>query len=347
MPVTLDELGAARSRLMPQLNPWVSPAREDIRADRVPASMVAEFEQLYNRLIKPLLLGSDVSEIVLVPDERLFWVPWPALSMPGPESAERDSSHTGANKIRSLLNQYNVRILPAALLVTETRPAHLTSALLAGSALGVPVETLKQVMPSLRSRNLSKGMVPLPGVRVEIKTISKLLSDAGIAIGDAVMIEKEQDAEALQVALRDRIGKANIVHLAGHGLFDTSDAMASAMLLGGANTRGVIRAADFAAFDMTSAEIVALSGCETGLAELRPGQEALGFVRGVLAAGARRMLLTQWKVDDAATEKWFSAFYRRLIEDRSPGQAYRESTLELATQYRHPYYWAAIILYAR
>lgn len=346
LPTTLVDLDAARSRLMSQLNPWASPAREHIESDRVPADMINELEGLYDALIKPLSLPPGISEIVLVPDERLFWIPWPALSTPT-EAGARNGSPDSARELQSVLKQFKLRILPAALLVSEPRPVLMNSGLIAGSTLGVPVSTLKQVMPSLRNRDLPDGMVPLPGVRVEVRTISKLLSGAGIAIGDAIMIEEEQDAEKLQAALHDRIGKANIVHLAGHGLFDTTDPMASAMLLGGANSRGVIRAADLAGFDMTSAEIVALSGCETGLAELRPGQETLGFVRGVLAAGARRMLLTQWQVSDIATEKWFSAFYRRLVERRSPDVAYREATLEMAAQYRHPYYWAAIILYGR
>lgn len=34
--------------------------------------------------------------------------------------------------------------------------------------------------------------------------------------------------------------------IVGHGLFDPNDSMASAMILGGSNPRGVIRAADIA-----------------------------------------------------------------------------------------------------
>jgi CHAT domain-containing protein len=190
-------------------------------------------------------------------------------------------------------------------------------------------------------------MMPIPNVRDELDAIASLLQTRSIALERRLLIESEIDADRVPELVRENFARASIVHLAGHGIFDSVDPMASAMFLGGANHKGLVRAADLAGVDLSKTEILALSGCETGLAVLKPGQEALGFVRGALVAGARRMLLTQWTVDDAATALWFAEFYRHLTNGSSPEQAFRETVLGMSVRYRHPYYWAGITLYAR
>ncbi len=56
------------------------------------------------------------------------------------------------------------------------------------------------------------------------------------------------------------------------------------------------------------ADLVTLSGCETGIHEVSGGDELLGLTRGFLYAGASSMLVSLWRVADDST-----AFYHEGI----------------------------------
>lgn len=93
-----------------------------------------------------------------------------------------------------------------------------------------------------------------------------------------------------------------------------------------------------------SADLVALSGCATGLNVVAAGDELLGLIRGLLSAGAKSLLLSLWDVHDRSTAELMTAFYRRLQGGARKASALQGAMLELREQYPHPYYWAAFIL---
>jgi hypothetical protein len=64
------------------------------------------------------------------------------------------------------------------------------------------------------------------------------------------------------------------------------------------------------------ADLVTLSACETGLGRDAGGDGLLGFAQAFLAAGARTVCLSLWRVDDAATALLMDRFYRNLLGKR-------------------------------
>ena len=56
--------------------------------------------------------------------------------------------------------------------------------------------------------------------------------------------------------------------------------------------------------------MVALSGCQSGLAEVSGSDDLLGLVRGFLYAGARSLLLSLWSVNDESTALLMGEFYK-------------------------------------
>jgi CHAT domain-containing protein len=73
----------------------------------------------------------------------------------------------------------------------------------------------------------------------------------------------------------------------------------------------------------------------------------VGLTRGFLHAGARAVLASLWKVDDAATARLMEVFYRGLLRDRLvPSAALRAAQLEVASSKRwsSPFYWAGFVL---
>jgi CHAT domain-containing protein len=63
------------------------------------------------------------------------------------------------------------------------------------------------------------------------------------------------------------------------------------------------------------AELVTLSGCETGQSTLRRGDELIGLVRAFIYAGTPSVLVSLWPVDDLSTRFLMERFYRELTTE--------------------------------
>ena len=344
LPTTRNSLRAMRRRVDAHMTPATAKAREAIEKDEIPAEMRGDLESLHKALIAPLSLPASINSLAIVPDgEELYGLAWNALSTPaGPGTAPGASS---------LASQYVVRVLPSAHLLQPPRALRARTAALLGSTLGVSRESLRRFMPMYQAPLRAAGAIgflsALPGVREEIETIVSSLRGAGYEVASPLIVRVEADADNLPSFVQSQFKGTGIVHIAGHGLFDSTNTMASALLLGNANERGVVQAGDLLKLDLHGTEVVALSACQTGEVIVEAGQEAFGFVRALLMAGARRAIVSQWKVDDVATKNWFSSLYERIAVDGDIEQAYRHATLEAATRKRHPYYWAGFTLYSR
>jgi len=73
----------------------------------------------------------------------------------------------------------------------------------------------------------------------------------------------------------------------------------------------------------------------------------IGLTRGFLYAGARRVIASGWKVDDAATAELMRRVYRHLLIDKmSPSAALQAAQLSLSREPRwaNPYFWAAFTI---
>ena len=96
----------------------------------------------------------------------------------------------------------------------------------------------------------------------------------------------------------------------------------------------------------TKADLVVLSGCETGAGELDPNEGPLSLSRAFYYAGARNVINSLWQIDDAATSGIFSDFYKDYRFGKT-GNALRNAKLNFLKQRTGraaaPYYWAGLI----
>ncbi|MBI3958015.1 MAG: CHAT domain-containing protein, partial [Chloroflexi bacterium] len=70
-----------------------------------------------------------------------------------------------------------------------------------------------------------------------------------------------------------------------------------------------------------------VNGCESGRSAVRPGDELLGFVRGLLAGVAPSLLLTLWSVEDLTARLFARLFYTELLSSENGHQASLSHTL--------------------
>lgn len=146
--------------------------------------------------------------------------------------------------------------------------------------------------------------------------------------GDATVNALSQNAEGFDV-----------VHVAGHSVFDPQDPMRSHIRL----ADGDLSALDLFQMRITCA-LVMLSACQTGVAYVSSGDELLGLSRGVFHSGASSLAASLWKVNDEATVDLAVEFYRALLAGRTKPEALRRAALRTRSRLRHPYYWAPFVL---
>jgi len=87
-----------------------------------------------------------------------------------------------------------------------------------------------------------------------------------------------------------------------------------------------------------------LSACETGLGDIRSGEGVYGLQRAFQVAGAEALVMSMWKVDDAATQMLMTSFYSSWIRLGNKQKAFREAQLQLMARFKDPYYWGSFVM---
>lgn len=106
---------------------------------------------------------------------------------------------------------------------------------------------------------------------------------------------------------------------------------------------GIITAEDIACLDLLDTQLVVLSGCVTGLGEIRVGDGVSGFRRAFTIAGAKTVIASVCRIDDAITREFMQAFYLRILHGEGRSEALRNVQLDMKRRYPHPSVWGAFI----
>ena len=170
-----------------------------------------------------------------------------------------------------------------------------------------------------------------PRIEQEAMTVATALANPNLFLGEAACVE----------TLRSFAPSSRYIHIAAHGYFHQENPMFSSIRLGDS----AVTLTDLYQLKL-SAELVALSGCGTGLNVVVGGDELLGLVRGLLQAGAHSMLVSLWDVHDASTTEFMGLFYKNLAS-MTKCQALRVAALAIRKNRVHPYYWAPFVLVGR
>ncbi len=134
---------------------------------------------------------------------------------------------------------------------------------------------------------------------------------------------------------------AQILHIAAHGQHRLDQPDLSYLQL----ADGQLYADDLLQQDL-SYELVTLSACETGRANVAAGDELIGLGRGFLYAGAGALLVSLWQVADASTMPLMERMYEALRAGVSKADALREAQQSILAEdaQLHPAFWGAFQL---
>ncbi|MFQ5655881.1 MAG: CHAT domain-containing protein, partial [Planctomycetota bacterium] len=173
------------------------------------------------------------------------------------------------------------------------------------------------------------GAAEIPAVRRELGAIGKAFSAMELRI----------DSDATTAEFRRLAAGASLLHVASHAIFRRDNPMYSLLRL----HDGWIAAWELARMAIP-ARIAILSACETGRVRTDAGDEILGLARGLLAAGVPTLILSLWRVDDAAASLLMGALYRGLASGLPARSALHLAMREVRRSHPHPCHWAPFTL---
>jgi CHAT domain-containing protein len=161
-------------------------------------------------------------------------------------------------------------------------------------------------------------------------------------------------AEAEEKTFKALAPRYATIHLATHGVLDNREPLNSYLLLtkteGDPDNDGLLEAREI--IDMhLDADLAVLSACETGNGRISPGEGVIGVSWAFFVAGARSLVVSQWRVNSGSTSQLMKHFYEALAREKdqdglNKSQALRQASLLLLKdrRYRHPFYWAGFVL---
>ena len=181
------------------------------------------------------------------------------------------------------------------------------------------------------------GWLPLPGARAEVRAVAALLRRGG-AFRARQEVRVCVGKEATEETLRALAPRCELLHLAVHAAARRQGEWSPRLLLAPTG-RDPPRDGELGADEILEmkigADLVVLSGCETGRGELT-SDGVLGLPRSFLAAGAASVIHSSWKVEDRATRALFVSFYRHLSAGESKARALRSAQLSLLSRGGQP-----------
>lgn len=213
------------------------------------------------------------------------------------------------------------------------------------------------------------SLTPLPGTKAEVESIAKTLKAGGYQVSQFT------DGAATESNLK-AVNAPAILHIATHGYFlpdidrqgsgfgvhldnaGENPLLRSGLMLANAsktvegsampnlqsNDNGVLTAYEAMNLNLEGTSLVVLSACETGLGDVKAGEGVYGLQRAFLVSGAEALIMSLWKVDDAATQLLMSSFYSNLAKLKDKQKAFKQAQLNLMTRYPDPYYWGAFVM---
>ncbi len=313
----------------------------------------------------------EPARVVIVPDSELHRVQWNALVM---EDGSYWVEHGPATHIvtteREIVSIESAPVQgPNALLtvggVDFDAPAGLgeDAAEVSSARFEANPTASTGACSALRDRRFAA----LDGSASEARRVAEL---ARSFEGGGLRVTELSGSDAGEAAFRASAPESRYLHLATHGFLlgqeclpevsgDTEPFLRSGLVMAGANRRhraasaeddGILTAEEIAALDLSRAQLVVLSACDTALGRAVPGEGVLGLRRAFRVAGAKRLLSSLWPVDDAVAEQWMTVFYRSLFDiGLDLPDASRRASREVLLDRRrkgletHPYFWAPFI----
>lgn len=337
------------------VNTYTLPAREKVaevsnllvtalrRQRTAPGRSMHYARELSQMILAPLAGQLHYAHIAIMADGVLHHVPFGLLPNPGDEANE------------PLIKDSKVSYLSSAGMLQVMRRRDSTAAegvaVLADPVFGneqqrgVQGLRLSELDPFLGlSVTRSEMTLPrLPGARYEAESILKASGE------EQVDIFTEWDASH-QFVINGGLQGYRVIHFATHGVVNPSIPSLSGLVLAPTKAGaapGYLRPHEITGLGLV-ADMVVLSGCETGVGKSLEGEGLMSLTRPFFVAGARQVVSSLWKVSDKATAALMEKFYQyHFGEGKTAIDALRtaQNWMRSKGRWHHPYNWAGFVIH--
>ena len=317
--------------------------------------LVPKLAVLWNQLIpdgeRQSIVQGNYQRLIIIPDGGLATLPFEALVV--------EQSQT---PVYALDVAPPIQYAPSATILHNlaTRPlAPITDDRAPVLTVGDP--TYQKSGPSTNTTGLEPGarygrlggnLEQLPFSGLEARWVSQIFKKYGVKTGTLV----KEKATELNVTFN--VPGRRIVHLACHGLMDQSHGNLFGALAftsghsSHAGNDGYLSLAEIYDLDMKGCELTILSACDTNFGPTQKGEGVWAISRGFLVAGSRRVVASNWIVDDRAAASLISFFCGGLARAQGRGETpdYAAKLCDAKKWVRDqqrwssPYYWATFVL---
>ncbi|XP_044170510.1 tetratricopeptide repeat protein 28-like [Acropora millepora] len=267
------------------------------------------FQPFYDAVIGPIvdLLEPQDVELVIVPDGPLCFIPW-----------------------ATIIESIRIRTVPSLTsyqLISSAPEGHhkKTGALLVGNPC-LDQLNFKEQIPELD--------ISLTYAQEEVQMIASILNTSPLT-----------GSEATKAEVIKQMSSVGVIHIAAHGSESTGEIFLSPNP--GWTSKFpqekdfILKMSDVQAANLR-ARLVVLNCCHTGRGRIFKGEGVVGIARAFLAAGARSVLVTLWKVHDEAAMVFMKSFYQLLKEGKTASAAVHQSMkcLRESERFSEMRYWA-------
>ena len=283
--------------------------------------------ELYKTLIEPITLSNKNSKLIIVPDDKLSYLPFDAFI-----ASPADTTRMNFRNLDYLVHHHAISYTYSATQLYY----YFQSNLKYSNRMGAfsPNYTNDQVA----SDGLYENFRPLPGAEAEVKGITDLIS------GDQFSGTKATKQNFLQNA-----EKYDILHLAMHTVLNDTLPLYSKMIFSAGDSGNNDRTLNtYEVYNLKlKSDMVVLSGCNTGSGKLQKGEGVMSLARAFLYAGCPSIIMTLWNVEDVSSSVMMIEFYKNIKNGYSKDEALRRAKISYITQAdplkSHPYFWLGYV----
>ncbi len=292
---------------------------------------------------------SGARRLVVVPDGALHRLPLEALVV---EAGLRP---------RYVVDELPpITYVPSAAVLTllaDRTPPHGPLSLLSVCNPAYPPE--ESGKPARENGAMHRGVLglrgqlpPLPGTALESQRIRALFDPKQVTLLEGISATEE--------AVKSAVAGKRFIHLAAHAFADErlGNLFAAVALTPPppghetAEDDGFLSLHEIYRLPLRNCDLAVLSACVTNVGPQAPLEAGMTLAGGFLAAGARRVIASQWSVDDDATAALMEALFKEVTTAAGRGEAVDYAAAlqkaRLAVRERPgcaaPFFWAPFVL---
>ena len=221
-------------------------------------------------------------------------------------------------------------------------PPDALSLLIVGSP-ELPASTRERV----KATSPGWTLPPSDAARAEVRAIASLFEERAVTTLSGTA--------ATEASLRARMGSASILHVAAPFRMNGASPLFSPILLSPdsvapdppADNDGVLEMREVMNLDLRARVAVLSDGASASMRDAAPSADTVRWAWR--ASGVPSIVLSRWRVDDAAVTSMLKELYARLKDGEAPDTALQgaRTAVRAAEATRAPYFWAGWMVVGR